>query len=106
MVAIAAPHLLRIEAFNVPWLNWTGLVTRKPNTEDYVPLLPWLGVLWWGLAAGRWVCSQRVHWLGGTGQGGRAGRFMATWGRWSLSYYLLHQPVLMGLVGMAVALAR
>jgi peptidoglycan/LPS O-acetylase OafA/YrhL len=31
---------------------------------------------------------------------------MTTWGRWSLSYYLLHQPVLMGLIGMVIALVR
>ncbi|MBC7603197.1 MAG: DUF1624 domain-containing protein, partial [Ramlibacter sp.] len=26
-----------------PW-NWLGLISRKPITEDYVPVLPWLGV--------------------------------------------------------------
>ena len=35
--------------------NWIGLVVAKPLTEDYVPLLPWLGVMWWGLAAGQWL---------------------------------------------------
>jgi len=30
--------------------NWLGLITRKLVTEDYVPLLPWLGVMWWGVA--------------------------------------------------------
>ena len=36
------------EILNSPQLNWLGLITRKPVTEDYVPLLPWLGVMWWG----------------------------------------------------------
>jgi uncharacterized membrane protein len=90
-----------LDVLNQPGPNVLGFITRKPFTEDYVPLLPWLGVLWWGLAAGRWVCAQRPHWLGGTGQGG----FMATWGRWSLSYYLLHQPVLMALIGGLVWLS-
>jgi uncharacterized membrane protein len=89
-----------LDALNQPGPNVLGFITQKPFTEDYVPLLPWLGVLWWGLAAGRWVIANRAHWLGGAGQGG----FMATWGRWSLSYYLLHQPVLMGLVGFFVSL--
>ena len=35
--------------------NWLGLVSRKPITEDYVPLFPWLGVMWWGMAAGQWL---------------------------------------------------
>ena len=32
-------------------LNWLGLVSRKPFTEDYVPVLPWLGVMLIGLLA-------------------------------------------------------
>ncbi len=91
-----------LEVLNLRGWNALGFISRKPFTEDYVPLLPWMGVVWWGLAAGRWVGANRPQWLGGSGQGGALGRFMARWGRWSLSYYLLHQPALMGLVGLAV----
>jgi len=42
-----------------------GWITRKPITEDYVPLLPWLGVLWWGLAAGQRLLSHQPQWLQG-----------------------------------------
>ena len=44
-------------------LNWLGLVSRKPFTEDYVPVLPWLGVLWWGLALGQWTLCHRNPWM-------------------------------------------
>ncbi|MGA0611039.1 DUF1624 domain-containing protein [Caldimonas sp. KR1-144] len=100
LLAIAAPHLVQIEAFNGRALNWTGLVTRKPATEDYVPLLPWLGVMWWGLAAGQWLLRERPSWL----QGGlpRAAHPLALLGRWSLSFYMLHQPVLIGLIMAAM----
>ena len=91
------------EVLNTPALNWLGLISRKPITEDYVPLLPWLGVMWWGVAAGVWVLRRRPAWLA---------RAVAPvmWplsvlGRWSLSYYLLHQPVLMGLL-MLVGMLR
>ena len=80
--------------------NWLGLVSRKPITEDFVPLFPWLGVMWWGMAAGTWALRHRPHWFGLNF--GAAGRFLALLGRWSLSYYLLHQAVLMGLL-MAIA---
>lgn len=94
-----------LDAMNHAGFNVLGFISRKPFTEDYVPLLPWLGVVWWGLAAGRWVLQHRPQWLGAAGQdGGALARGMATWGRWSLSYYLLHQPVLMGLIALALLL--
>ena len=83
--------------FNAPWLNWLGLITRKPVTEDYVPLIPWLGVLWWGLAAGGWLLQRRASWWM-RWQPGAAGRLLALLGRWSLSYYMLHQPILLGAI--------
>jgi len=83
--------------------NWLGLISHKPVTEDYVPLIPWLGVMWWGMAAGTWALRQRPHWFGlNTGPGGYA---LARLGRWSLSYYLLHQPLLIGLF-MALSLLK
>ena len=85
-----------VEILNTPALNWLGLISRKPITEDYVPLLPWLGVMWWGMAAGQWLLRQRPVWL--TVPVPAALRPLALLGRWSLSYYLLHQPVLIGLL--------
>jgi len=93
------------ELFNSRALNWLGLVSRKPFTEDYVPLFPWLGVMWWGMASGQWLLAQRRSWL--TAAVPRPLRFLAVMGRWSLSYYLLHQPVLIALVaGAAWLLGR
>jgi uncharacterized membrane protein len=88
------------EFLNQNWFNWLGLISRKPVTEDYVPLVPWLGVMWWGMAASSWALRQRPQWfrqaLGKNGAGA-ASRPLAWLGRWSLSYYMLHQPVLIGL---------
>ena len=81
---------------NQNWFNWLGLVSRKPITEDYVPIIPWLGVMWWGMAAGQWTLRHRPQWL--ARPVGFAGQQVAWLGRWSLSYYLLHQPVLLGLL--------
>ncbi len=85
-----------VEAFNGRLLNWLGLVTQKPFTQDYVPVLPWLGVLLLGFVAGLWTERRREP-----SPGRRLPRVLmplATLGRWSLSYYMLHQPVLMGLL--------
>ena len=95
-LAIVLPLAIQDPLFDTRWLNWVGLVTRKPVTEDFVPLLPWLGVMFWGLAGGQWLLAHRRVVL--------AAPLPAAWsplallGRWSLSYYLLHQPVLIGLL--------
>ncbi|HEY8706978.1 MAG TPA: heparan-alpha-glucosaminide N-acetyltransferase domain-containing protein, partial [Burkholderiaceae bacterium] len=76
----------------------------KPVTEDYVPVLPWLGVMWWGLATGQWVLARRRAWV--TGALPERLQPLAVLGRWSLSFYMLHQPVLIGLLMAWLALRR
>jgi uncharacterized membrane protein len=92
--ALLLPLLWRHPFFDSRWTNWVGLVTAKPVTEDFVPVLPWLGVLLWGLAAGQWLLRQQPAVLAGAVPGWL--RPLATLGRWSLSFYMLHQPVLIG----------
>lgn len=82
-----------VASFNAPTLNWLGWITRKPVTEDYAPLFPWLGVMWWGAASGAWLLRRPVLL-----QGLPASLPLAWLGRHSLSYYMLHQPVLIALV--------
>ena len=88
-------------AFDGRGLNWLGFITHKPITEDYVPLFPWMGVFWWGVASGQWLLAHRPAWLARPlASGGRALAFL---GRHSLTYYMLHQPVMIGalmLVGL------
>lgn len=106
LMALALPPLFQqalpvvwpeaASVFNSKALNWLGLVTRKPFTEDYVPVLPWLGVLWWGLACGQWLLSAHTRAIQSPLPDGLAP--LATLGRWSLSYYMLHQPVMIGLL--------
>jgi uncharacterized membrane protein len=80
--------------FNSRALNWLGLVSRKPYTEDYVPVFPWLGVLWWGLAIGQWILGCRNRWM--LASLPRVAQPLAVLGRHSLSYYMLHQPIMLG----------
>jgi uncharacterized membrane protein len=103
-LAIALPWAVQHPFFDMRLTNWVGLVTRRPATEDFVPVLPWLGVVWWGVAAGQRVLERRREWL--TGPLPRALHPLAVLGRWSLSFYMLHQPVLIGLVMAWMALRR
>jgi uncharacterized membrane protein len=104
LIAILLPQFVQHPVFDARATNWLGFVTRKPVTEDFVPLLPWLGVMWWGLAAGQWVLARRRGWLAGALP--RAVAPLATLGRWSLSFYMLHQPVLIGTLALVCALRR
>ena len=99
LLAVLLPQWLQHPFFDTRLTNWVGLVTRKPVTEDYAPLLPWLGVMWWGMASGRWLLAQRPGWLGAGLPRGAAP--LAWLGRWSLAFYMVHQPVLIGLLTVA-----
>ena len=89
LLTLALPWLVQHPGFDSRWTNWIGLVTRKPVTEDYVPLLPWAAPLLLGLVAARqpWLLARLQ---------GRAPAWLASLGRWPLSFYLLHQPLLIG----------
>ncbi len=100
-LALALPQLVQHTFFDGRWTNWLGLVTRKPVTEDYVPVLPWLGVMLWGLAAGAWLLARRPGQPAAELLGGALPRLLlplAALGRWALSFYMLHQPVLIGAI--------
>jgi uncharacterized membrane protein len=103
-VAIALPFMVQHPFFDSRLTNWVGLVTHKPFTEDYVPLLPWLGVMWWGTAAGQWLLAHRRSLV--TGPLPQVLHPLAALGRWSLSFYMLHQPVLIGILAAVMALRR
>ena len=104
LVAVLLPQFVSHPFFDTRATNWLGLVTRKPVTEDFVPVLPWLGVMLWGFAAGRWLATRRPQALAGAVP--RVLRPLAALGRWSLSFYMLHQPILIGAIIAALALRR
>lgn len=84
------------ELFNHPALSWLGLRTFKPRTEDYVPLIPWFGVCLMGCGTMRVALRSNLfpRPSGATG--------MPSWliwtGRHSLAIYLVHQPILLGIL--------
>jgi len=91
---------VRLALFDTPWLNWVGLMTHKPPTEDYVPLLPWLGVVLIGVAAGGWLIGNDAHALRPLS---RCSPPWLNWiGRHSLLIYMVHQPVLLGMLRVLI----
>lgn len=97
IAALFAGLAFQSSAFDSRALGWIGFMTFKPPTEDYVPMLPWFGVVLLGLFFGRCLFSrepvpQVLRWHP-TAIGSR---LLAFGGRHSLLIYLLHQPLLLG----------
>ena len=101
---VALPMWFAHPFFDTRLTNWVGLVTRKPVTEDWVPLLPWLGVMLWGLALGQWLLARQRPVLARPLP--RALAPLAWLGRWPLAVYMLHQPLLIGALAAWQMLAR
>jgi uncharacterized membrane protein len=121
VVALALPPLAAqlhaiwpdgTEFLNAPSFNWLGLISRKPITEDYAPLFPWLGVMCFGMATGQWFVRQHGAALERVGQAFSRGasaaplRGLALLGRWSLSYYMVHQPLLIGALSLLASMSK
>jgi len=94
IVAWRLPHLVSDPFFDTRLTNWVGLITHLPATEDYVPVLPWLGMMLAGyLVASLLLVHARAAF---TGAVPFVARPLAVLGRWSLSFYMIHQLVLIG----------
>ncbi len=90
--------------FDTPGRRWIGLMTYKPLTEDYVPLLPWFGVVLLGMAFG--PALQNLARQAQQAMDMRPINMLAYAGRHSLIIYLLHQPLLFGLLNLYVSYIR
>jgi len=99
VIVIAAGVMLSSQHFDNRMLGWLGFMTGKPMTEDYVPLFPWSGVLFLGIAAGHALVASNFAMLAPLARMPGALRVL---GRHSLAVYLVHQPLLLGGLGLAV----
>ena len=98
--AFLAPDYLRSPFFDQPWLWWVGLSQTIPRSNDYVPLLPWIAPFLFGIAASKFLSSFQIfekYPPKETLSNPVAKGFLWA-GRHSLSIYLIHQPLLFGLV--------
>jgi len=104
---LAAGNLWSHPIFDRPALHWLGLMTHKPVTEDYVPVLPWMGVVLLGMFLGRSLeRAPRLRTLATRRSERLPARALALAGRHSLLIYVTHQPVLYGLFAALLALRR
>ena len=102
--AIALPYFVHSSRFDPPGLLWLGLGEVEPNTVDWRPLLPWAGVVLVGLGLARLPGAlQRLTSASRWRAKAAPNRFLCFAGRHSLAIYLVHQPILIGLVAAVSA---
>ncbi|WP_299356198.1 heparan-alpha-glucosaminide N-acetyltransferase [uncultured Shimia sp.] len=89
--------------FTSPWMAWTGLGMEVRASLDFIPIVPWMAPFLLGVALARIAYTKR---------------FEPTWPRWfpaqavawpgrhSLAVYLLHQPILLALIGAAAKVMK
>lgn len=104
---IILPLLVKHPFFDQAFMQWFGLMTRLPITVDYVPLLPWFGVVLIGIYLGQiltqlpaesfFICWQSRH---------PASKLLALGGRYSLHIYMLHQPLFLGILYIITQLIK
>lgn len=99
-IAVIAAGLV----FAHPWFDtratsWIGFTTHKPATQDYVPMFPWSGAVLVGIGLGHALLRAAFHAVAGLA---RAPRLLRWAGCHSLAVYMVHQPVLMALLWLAL----
>jgi uncharacterized membrane protein len=99
IAVIATGLLLGHPAFDPRAWSWIGFTTVKPPTQDFVPLFPWFGVVLLGVAIGHWLIRRAFAPVAPLA---RTPEFVRTLGRHSLLVYMIHQPIMMGLLWLAV----
>lgn len=97
------PGVLRSALFDSRLLAWIGLAETPPRSNDFVPLFPWLaavlaGVSVAGLLRQHGGFARLQAWQ-------QRPNILTRAGQHSLVFYLVHQPVLIGLVYLATLVA-
>jgi uncharacterized membrane protein len=88
--------MIAIPAFDLV-NGWIGLGERIPLTNDWRPIFPWSGAMLIGLAAGQFVLDRKLF----AQPESQPPRVAVVAGQHSLLIYLVHQPLLFGLVWLA-----
>ncbi|MCX6667386.1 MAG: heparan-alpha-glucosaminide N-acetyltransferase [Euryarchaeota archaeon] len=96
---ISAGIILKNLTFDFNWLLWLGFTPSNFYTVDYFPLLPWFGVVLIGIFIGNSLYQNNVRKFKLKDRSQFiVVRFTCFLGRHSLIIYLVHQPILIGLL--------
>lgn len=91
LTTIGCGYFIHLTSLDHPRMQWIGMNTAKPVTDDYAPLLPWFGLVLIGIFIGKTLFDryhfeslnnwQAKHWL----------TKLISWaGRYSIHIYFIH----------------
>ena len=101
LAVLAVPQFAALASFDSRWLAWTGLAENVPRSNDFVPVFPWTGAFLAGLSLAQATLTEAMRARLAAFSLPAASRPLAFAGRHSLLVYLVHQPLLIGLVWTA-----
>lgn len=104
ILAVVGLYLKNNVRVDFPWLIPFGVPSYSFASSDYFPLLPNFGYFLVGAALGKRLYPNRQTLFPKVNAENPVIRFFSFWGKHSLLIYLLHQPILAGLVGLWVLL--
>ena len=106
VVLVVTGYLISGTVVEAKFLFPFGFAYEGFASSDYFPLLPHLGWYMLGTVLGRTVYADKKTRLPGTFRESAITRFFCWCGRQSLLIYLLHQPIVYGLLELIAALRR
>lgn len=96
---ILIPQSFNHTFFDQAYMQWFGLMTKLPITVDYVPMLPWFGVVLIGMYIGQVFAQQPTKsFIKNWRAVNSSSKILALAGRYSLHIYMLHQPLFLGIL--------
>ena len=98
VLALVGLYLRSYVRVEFDYLAPLGLFSRNFASSDYYPLLPNLGYFLLGAFLGKTLYRNKETLFPKVSAEIGIIRFFTWWGKWSLPVYLLHQPILTGLV--------
>ena len=104
VVLVVTGYLISGTVVKAKFLFSFGFVYEGFTSSDFFPILPHLGWYMLGTVLGRTVYADKKTRLPGTFRESAIARFFCWCGRQSLFIYLLHQPVVYGLLELIAAL--
>ena len=105
IILILCGIILKNFSFDFYWLLWLGFSPSTFYTVDYYPILPWFGVVLLGIFVGNVLYPEykrkfrlkNLSYL-------RITKILSFLGRHSLVIYLIHQPIMIGIIHLLLYL--